>query len=145
MIRNGTYTLYKSQLFPFTTVEGKVNLVFEGDEPPLPEFRRFADKMFMHNFPFHELSNACFITTKCIYKRYVFDVEEETEECVLIVSADQSAKRELWMEHRNTGGYQKLVKRLDLESIWEERTSAFENMPYPDNLPRLEKIIVDGI
>lgn len=140
MIRFGTHTLFKNNILRLIIEKDLAKLIYYGSNPPSKDFNKYEKNIFILKVPTTTITNAFFIQTKCMYKNFVFDVEQEQDESYRIVTASKDAFQELNLEFRDREVYQTTVKKNELEEIWEERKESYDGLSFPIGVSSREKI-----
>jgi hypothetical protein len=140
-IRFGTYTRYKGYDFRLLNNSDSYRLVFDGSVCPLPKFKKYSDNVFYLDLSKREVDNAFSVRTRGIYRSYQFDVNNiNVENTIGIVTDNKNAFEDLKLEMRDRGVYQKEIKIIELDKLWEERSQTTLDLPLPKGLELMKEM-----
>jgi hypothetical protein len=142
MIKFGTYTFYENYFLRLLDRNNNYTIIFDGTSCPFGDFEKHSENIFFKIVQKHEISNAVFIKTKCVYKNYEFDLIPLNENKMAIVTDSKDACEKLNLETREMGVYQKEVERKELERIWEIRSVSIFGLPMPNGIELIKEIEV---
>jgi hypothetical protein len=134
IIRDGLHTIYEGLIFRFYEKNSKYHLIFNGTKPPDHSFVKEFENIYVKSIEKSLLKNSFYIKSKCIYKGFEFNIENNNGKSIRILTENNLAYEKLNLEIRDRGMYQTVVKLNELEKLWEVRTDSHLHKNIPSYL-----------